>query len=75
MSPQELLAKLEQARPMEISVPEAAKIMEVDPQFLRLALQQNKYPFGVAVKHRRWAYHINTERFIAYMRAADLKAG
>ena len=67
------LSELEKTRPAKISVPEAAKIMGVTPQFLRLGLQQGKYSFGEAVKMKHWRYNINTERFICYMRAKDLQ--
>ena len=68
------LEELERARPPRVSVPEAAKIMGVSPQFRRLGLQQGKYPFGEAVKMKHWRYNINTERFICYMRAKDMLA-
>ena len=51
-----------------ISVEEAARILGVTPQFLRLGLQQRRFPFGAAVKFKRWAYYINSERFCAYIR-------
>lgn len=52
----------------KLTVPEAAAIMGVTPQFLRLALQQGRFPFGTAVKMRRWAYYINAQRFYEYTR-------
>jgi hypothetical protein len=52
----------------KITVPEAAKMMDVDPQFLRLALQQDKFDFGVAVKcERTYSYYINRIRFESYL--------
>ena len=33
-----------------LSIFEAAKILGVPEQFLRIALQQGKYPFGFAIK-------------------------
>ena len=51
-----------------ISVPEAAAALGISPQFLRLGLQQGRFPFGTAVKMKRWAYYINSERFYAYIR-------
>lgn len=65
------LEELEQKRPARITVVEASTIMNTDPQMLRIALQQERFPFGVAVKNKRWSYYINTERFIKYMRAID----
>jgi len=49
------------------TVKEAAAIMGVTPRFLQLALQQGRFPFGTAVKMKRWSYYIHTERFIQYM--------
>ena len=51
-----------------LTISEAAAILGVTPQFLRLGLQQDRFPFGTAVKFRRWAYYINSERFCAYIR-------
>lgn len=62
------LEQLEKERPERITVDQAARIMGVTPQFLRIALQHNKFPFGTAVKFKRWNYYINTERFIKYMK-------
>lgn len=65
------LKQLEQERPEKITVQQAAEIMGVTPQFLRIALQNDKFPFGTAVKFTgRWSYYINTERFIKYMKGA-----
>lgn len=51
-----------------LTVTEAAKIMGVDPQFLRIALQQGRFSeFGVAVKMKRWAYYINPKKFFDYL--------
>jgi len=65
------LAELEKKRPMTITVQEAADIMDVNPRFLQLALQQGKFPFGVGVEMGRWAYYINTERFLCYMNCGN----
>lgn len=55
-----------------ISVPDAAAIMEVSPQFLRAALMQDKFPFGVGVKMAQNEFYINAGRFVYYMEGADL---
>lgn len=52
-----------------LAVKEVARALGVTPQFLRLGLQQGRFPFGTAVKMRRWAYYINSERFYAYINA------
>jgi len=63
------LEQLEKEKPEKITVAQAAAIMGVTPQFLRLALQHDKFPFGTAIKFTgRWSYYINTERFIKYMK-------
>lgn len=52
-----------QTQPKKLTVPEAAAIMDVDPQFLRIALRQGRFSeFGTAVKMKRWAYYINAEK-------------
>lgn len=66
------LQELEQKRPFTITIQEAAEIMCVTPRFLQLALQQNRFPFGAGVEMERWAFYINTERFLLYMKGADL---
>jgi len=45
-------------------VSEAAKKLGMSTQTLRLALRQNKFPFGIAVKtsENRWTYYINPKR-------------
>lgn len=45
----------------KISTAQAAKMLGWDVSFLRIGLQQNKYPFGVATKSpnaKRYAYKI-----------------
>ena len=60
--------------PKKLTVPEAAAIMGVTPQFLRIALQQERLPFGTAVKmKKRWAYYVNARRFFAYLEAEDMR--
>jgi hypothetical protein len=66
------LQELEQKRPYTITVQEAAEIMDITPRFLQLALQQNRFPFGAGVEMERWAFYINTERFLLYMKGSDL---
>jgi predicted DNA-binding protein (UPF0251 family) len=50
-----------------LSVKEAAQMMGVTQQLLRIALQQGRFPFGTAVKMKRWAYYINSEMFYNYI--------
>ena len=67
-----LLKDIEANRPLKLTIIDAAEAMDVNPRFLQLALQQNKFPFGAAVEGDRWVYYINTERFIQYMKALDM---
>lgn len=60
--------------PKKLTVPEAAAIMGVTPQFLRMGLRHGKFPFGTAVKFSQWSYYINAERFYAYMAGKDIQA-
>lgn len=52
-----------------LSVIEAAERMGVSDQFLRIALQQEKFPFGTAIKlsEYRWTYYINSAAFEKFM--------
>lgn len=63
---------IKSSNPLTISVPDAASIMGVTPQFLRAALLQNKFPFGVGVMMKQNEFYINTKRFLLYMEGADL---
>ena len=52
---------------------EAAKKLDMNPQTLRLALQQGLFPFGVAVKtsENRYTYKIFTNRLEKYLEGVD----
>lgn len=54
-------------------VEEAAKRLEMNPQTLRLALQQGLFPFGVAIKtsKNRYTYKIFTKRLEHYLEGRD----
>jgi hypothetical protein len=68
------LQELENKKPPKVTIQEASAIMGVNPRFLQMGLQYNRFPFGTAVKMtREWAYYINTERFIRYMQGEDMK--
>lgn len=67
------LEQLKQERPPKVTVQDAAEIMGVTPRFLQMGLQYERFPFGTAVKFKRWSYYINTERFIQYMEGEDMK--
>lgn len=51
-----------------MKVEEVAKRMGVSPQFVRIGLQRNALPFGVAVKlSSKWTYYINESHFERWM--------
>lgn len=54
-------------------VSEAAKKLDMNPQTLRLALQQGLFPFGVAVKtsENRYTYKIFATRLEKYLEGED----
>lgn len=54
-------------------VEDAAKRLSMNPQTLRLALQQGLMPFGVAVKTspKRYTYKIFPERLEKYLKGMD----
>lgn len=50
-------------------VDEAAKLLKMNTQTLRLALQQERFDFGTAVKtsEHRWTYYISEKRLERYI--------
>jgi hypothetical protein len=67
------IQEIKQTPPLTLSVPDAAELMGVSPKFLRAALLQNKFPFGVAVEMSQNEFYINTQRFLLYMSGTDLQ--
>ncbi len=46
---------------------EAAEILNMSPQFIRIAMQQEKLPIGTAVKMSSiWTYHISAKLLAEY---------
>ena len=47
----------------------AAERLGMNPQLLRLGLQQDRFPFGTAIKtsRKRWSYYINRQKFFEYL--------
>ena len=46
---------------------EAARILNVSPQFVRIAMQQGKLPIGTAIKMSSiWTYHISEKLLQEY---------
>ena len=56
-----------------MKVEEAAKLVEMNTQTLRLALQQGLLPFGIAVKtsENRYTYKIFEKRLEKYLEGTD----
>lgn len=57
-----------------ITIEQAARRMGVSQQFLRLALQQDKFSFGTAVKMKNWRYYINNDQFEKYLERREASA-
>ena len=58
-----------------MTVSEAAKLLGLTPQTLRLGLQQSKFPqFGTAIKTspKRYVYYINERRLMTYLKGGDI---
>ncbi|MDD3394523.1 MAG: hypothetical protein PHG19_07775 [Anaerotignum sp.] len=50
-----------------LSVKQAAALMGVCEQFIRIGLQQGKFPWGYAVKmSTMWTYFISPQKFTEY---------
>ena len=67
------IQEIKKNQPLTLSVPDAAELMGVSPKFLRAALLQNKFPFGVSVEMAQNEFYINTQRFLLYMNGTDLQ--
>lgn len=51
-----------------MNVREAAEILNVSQQFVRIGLQQQRLPIGTAVKmSSRWTYHISEKKLYEYI--------
>lgn len=51
-----------------LSVKEAAEVMGVSQQFIRIGLQREQLPFGTAIKlSSKWTYYINPLKFNEYV--------
>lgn len=51
-----------------VTVKEAAKLMGVSEQFIRIGLQRGELPIGSCVKmSSKWTYHISRSRLNAYL--------
>ncbi len=58
----------------KFKVADAARMIGMSQQFVRIGLQRGIFPFGTAVKmSSRWTYYINEEKFLAYITAPTMK--
>lgn len=53
-----------------ISAVEASKLLGIPTDTLYLGLQQNRFPFGFAVKKKQWVYCIYREKLMQYIQAS-----
>jgi hypothetical protein len=52
-----------------VSVKDAARLMGVSPQFIRIGLRNGILPFGYAVKmSERWTYYINEKKLKEHLK-------
>lgn len=57
-----------------VTVKEAAELLGVSEQFVRIGMQRDKLPIGTAVKlSTKCTYHIPRERLNAYLKGLDIK--
>ena len=55
-----------------MNVREAAKILNVSQEFVRIGLQQQRLPIGTAVKmSSKWTYHISEKKLYEYIARED----
>lgn len=54
-----------------IKVSDAAKLLGVSSQFVRIGLQRKTLPIGTAVKMKRWVYYINPHQLETYIGTAN----
>ncbi len=53
---------------MRVTVKEAAKMLGVSQQFVRLGIRSGQLPIGTAVKMSSvWCYHISKSKLNAYL--------
>ena len=58
-----------------MTIAEAAQLMGVSPQFVRVGLQQGVLPFGCAVKvsKGKYTYFVSRQKFIDFTGISELK--
>ncbi|MEG0258435.1 MAG: hypothetical protein RR595_05610 [Lysinibacillus sp.] len=59
---------IENTQIQNVSVSDAAKVLGKSPQFVRIGLQRQLLPFGVAVQmSSKWTYHISPKLLKQYV--------
>lgn len=57
-----------------VKIREAAALLGVSEQYIRIGIQRGWLPIGTCVKlSNKWTYHIPRERLVAYMEGRDIK--
>ena len=57
---------------MRVTIQEAAKLLNMTEQCLRVGLQQDKFEFGTAIKmSNRYTYYINRTKLDKYLGGND----
>ena len=70
----EFIEKEEEGSVERVKIREAAELLGVSQQFIRIGMQRNQLPIGTAVKlSSRWTYYIPRERLNAYLKGQDIK--
>ena len=58
-----------------VKIKEAAELLGISQQFIRIGMQRNQLPIGTAVKMSSvWTYYISRERLDAYLKGQDIKS-
>jgi hypothetical protein len=59
-----------------VSIKEAAEMLNVSQQFLRVALQQNKFDFGTAIKMNdsssKYTYYISRKKLSEFLTSSKI---
>lgn len=64
----EMDSVIENTQIQNVSVSDAAKVLGKSPQFVRIGLQRQLLPFGVAVQmSSKWTYHISPKLLKQYV--------
>lgn len=62
----EPVAEIQNDSDVNLSVALAAKLMGKSKEWVENGLQQGRFPWGYAVKMKKWSYWINAKKFAEY---------